>query len=108
MFFKVHEQKAEEKKRQAFEEETLRIQKEDEKKVVKFKKIRKEKKEEKERKKQIEIEKERVKVMARKAKAFYLEKIQKTAFNRWKKLIKDRTLNEYLGMVSLLGIHKPH
>ena len=89
-------QKAEEKKRQAFEEETLRIQANEEQKVVRRKKFRKQKKEEKQRVQQMEIEKERIKVMTRKAKAFYMESIKKNALNRWKKLIKDRCLNEFL------------
>ena len=61
-----------------------------------MKKVKKEKKEERQRKKKIEIEKERIKVMTRKAKAFYTQQLQRAALYRWKKLIKDRTLNEYL------------
>ena len=61
-----------------------------------MKKVKKEKKEERQRKKKIEIEKERIKVLTRKAKAFYTQQLQRNALNRWKKLIKDRTLNEYL------------
>lgn len=93
---KYHELKAAEKQRQAYENETLRIQKEQEEKLKRRRKIRQLIKAEKEGEMQRKTELERLQFQNQKAKINNEKRLKKRfGFEPWKQLLQEKRINEY-------------
>ena len=94
---KFHEFRAEEKRRQAYEEESLRIQKEAEDKLTKRKKQREMIKQERLYQRLKSQEMERSKFLCQRAKTFHDERVKKRfGLEPWIQLIKDQRLNQFV------------
>ncbi len=93
---KIHELKEAEKKRQAHEAEILRLQREDEEKLNKKRKLKAMLKAEKQHKEKMQMQIERLTFLGRRAKLHNETRLKKRfGFEPWKQLMQEKKINEF-------------